>query len=377
MALTGAEALPKATSTLDHAVELPEFAPQQRHAFAAAWAVFWMLMITVAVQDYARDHSSGYWRPVLWEGSSAAMATLILWWQARHLARFDARLVTPWRWALAPLTRLPLLALVFIGGIYALRHAVYANLGLTYEHEPWPQVLLRESTRFSIFYLLFVAVVFGVRSHAALHAQQRRLAQQRLLAQQAQLTQLAQQLEPHFLFNALNTIASAIHVDPDLADSLLTRLAELLRAASDLARRGVVSLDEELRLLDHYAQIMARRFVGRLELKFDIDAACGHCPVPALLLQPLLENAFTHGVEKHPGPVTVALRVTRQDAGGRVRVSVEQSVGRLDAAAARQGVGLTNLRQRLALTWGEAATLAVTARDGGGVVATLEFPCEC
>src|SRR4030095_6515466 len=96
--------------------------------------------------------------------------------------------------------------------------------------------------------------------------------------------------EPHFLFNALNTVASTIHSNPELADSMLTRLAALLRATTDLTRRPTCTLDEELKLLEGYTAIMCERFGDRVTLEHEVDPAARACRVPTLSVQPLMEN---------------------------------------------------------------------------------------
>ena len=176
--------------------------------------------------------------------------------------------------------------------------------------------------------MLFTAIVFGVRTHAA-------LSEQRLRTQAAQLAQLTQQLEPHFLFNALNTIASTIHDKPDLADSLLTRLAALLRATTDLTRRPSCTLDEELKLVDGYAAIMCERFADRVTLRIEVDPAARACRVPTLAIQPLLENAFRHGVER--SSELDAVDAARAAAGDRLRVEVEQEPRRRCRRSGRNG----------------------------------------
>jgi len=338
-----------------------------------AWLVFWLLMITVAVQDHLRQGRGDVWQPLVWEGTSMLMATLLVGLQWRHVARLDVLLHRPWHWFVPALRSLPLSAVVFVLGIYGLRHAIYALVGQTYRHDPWTTVAVYETLRFAIFYLLFVAVVFGIRSHAAMSAERLRAEQALALSQRAQLLQLTQQLEPHFLFNALNTIASTIHSDADLAESLLVKLAALLRAATDLARRPQSALDDELKLLDGYAAIMRERFAGRLTLRFDVEAAARPCAVPTLALQPLLENAFRHGVERHPGPADIVVSAARQ--GNRLRLAVDDDIGVLPAVPAF-GVGLSNLQQRLAATYGGNASLSLRARPGGGVSAVIELPAS-
>jgi two-component system, LytTR family, sensor kinase len=339
-----------------------------------AWGLFWLLMFVLAVQDHWRQGQHDLWRPLLWEGSSCLVASAIAGWQWRRAAGQDAQLTATWRWFTAALVWLPLAAVGFVAAVYSMRHAVHALVGIAYQHGPWRDVFLYESLKFAIFYLLFAAIIFGIRSHATLGATRLRVERERALSQEAQLLQLAQQLEPHFLFNALNTVASTIHTDPDLADSLLVQLAALLRAATDLTRQPEVTLDDELRLLQAYGEIMLQRFAERVSLRFDIDDAARSCRLPTLALQPLLENAFRHGVARTSAPVAIVISARcRTD---RLELAVQDDAGVLEPDL-NLGVGLSNLRQRLAVRYGEQARLTLSARAGGGVLACLELPCAC
>lgn len=339
--------------------------PRTRAGWLLAWAAFWLLMATVAVQDHLHDSGPhSLWRPLLWEGSSCLVASAMLALMWRHMPRDDSLLTQPARWFVRQLRWLPLLAPLFVIAVYAIRHGVVAAFGQTYNHPPWGQVFLYECTKFALFYTLFVAIVFGLRTHLA-------LAKQRERTQAAQLAQLTQQLEPHFLFNALNTVASTIHSNPDLADSMLTRLAALLRATTDLTRKPTCTLDEELRLLEGYSAIMCERFADRVTLQQEVDPAARACRVPTLSVQPLMENAFRHGVERSSEPTRLVLRARRQS--DRVRIELEQNRGAVSDTAAA-GVGIGTLRERLAALHGVHAQVGLDALPGGGVRAWFELP---
>jgi hypothetical protein len=347
------------------AAAVDPWTPRARAGWLLAWAAFWLLMTTVAVQDHVRDTGPhALWRPLLWEGSSCLVASVMLALMWRDAPRHDAELTQPARWFARQLRWLPLLAPLFVVAVYAIRHGVFLALGQTYHHPPWGQVFLYECTKFALFFTLFIAVVFGLRTHMA-------LAEQRMRTQAAQLAQLTQQLEPHFLFNALNTVASTIHSNPDLADSMLTRLAALLRATTDLTRKPTCTLDEELKLLQGYTAIMCERFADRVTLEQQIDPAARACRVPTLSVQPLMENAFRHGVERTSEPTRLVLRAQR--VADRMRVEVEQSRGGVDEAAAA-GVGLGTLRERLAALHGTRAQVGLDALPGGGARAWFELP---
>jgi two-component system, LytTR family, sensor kinase len=342
-----------------------------RAGFVLAWGAFWLLLATVGVQDHWRKGETSWWPPLVWEGTSCLVASAIVWLQWRRLHRLDALLTRPWRWFGASLAPLPLIALAFVAAVFALRHAIYAALGEVYRHDSWGVVLRYETLKFGLFYLLIAAILFGIRTHAALSNERELSERARTLLQQAQLLQLTQQIEPHFLFNALNTIGATIHSNPDLADALLVRLAALLRAATTLTRQPEVRLDEELRLLEAYAAIMQERFADRVRLRFEVDPAAAPCRVPTLALQPLLENAFRHGVETRSGLTSIVVRAQR--AGAQLRLEIEDDGGVLPAHMA-YGTGLSNLQQRLALRYADRAALSLAPRAGGGVTARLELP---
>ncbi len=354
----------------DRAIAMPGAA--YRTAFGIAWAIFWLLMLLLEIQDHRRQGHRDLWQPVLWQASACAVATLVVWFQWRRLIELDPWLDRPRQWFARSLAWLPVTAPLFVLLVYAIRHLAYAALGEVYSHGTWGSVLVYESVKFLLFYLSFAALVFGLRSHAALSRSAMQVERERRHAQQAQLLQLTQQLEPHFLFNALNTISSTIHSDPELADTLLVRLAALLRAATDLARQPETTLDEELRLLESYTDIMRQRFSDRVRIRFDIDASTRVCRVPTLVMQPLIENAFRHGVERRLSPTTIWVRTACVQ--GRLRLEVEDDSGDLPDAV-RYGVGLSNLQRRLAETYGARASIALTRAPTAGVRARVEFPC--
>jgi two-component system, LytTR family, sensor kinase len=175
-----------------------------------------------------------------------------------------------------------------------------------------------------------------------------------------------------------NTIAATIHSNPDLADTLLTRLAALLRAATEMARHPETTLDEEFRLLNAYADIMRQRFADRVTLRVEIDETVRSCRLPTLIMQPLLENAFRHGVERHSvesHSQPTNIRVRAYQAGDRLCLEVQNDRGELPASPVL-GVGLSNLQQRLIARYGARANLALSKPVDGGVLARIEMPCE-
>jgi sensor histidine kinase YesM len=315
--------------------------------------------------------------PVFYEASSMLVATGVAVWRWRRSARDDAWLGRPAQWFWRVLRWTPLMALIFVGALYGLRHAVRASFGLDYAHQPWLEVLAYESLKFSVFYVLFAGIVFALRSYQALAAERLRAAQLERLSTDARLSQLTQQMQPHFLYNALNTIAALVHDDADAADAALLHLSQLLRAATDAARRPLHPLADELALARSYAALMQQRFgPERVQLQWDTDDT-PPIDVPALSLQPLLENAFVHAVEPRAALTTLRVGVHLQGDVLQISVADDGNGPRPGARAANSpGVGLANLRERLQALYGDAASLALRPREGGGSVATLVLPAR-
>ncbi len=333
------------------------------------WTAFCVIMVAVAVRDYARDGGHEWWKPLLWEGSSMLCATAIFWLQRRASPRYASLLGQPWAWFGVHLRWAVLAALLFIASIYAIRHAVYAALGLVYTHEPWLQVLAYEAAKFAIFACLWLGVIFSVDSHSHWQAQRERLLVLQQSLSQARLAQLSAQLRPHFLFNALNTISALMHVDVARADRLLATLGELLRESLQTAPAQLVPLRRELHLLALYAQVMAERFADRVSIEWHIDEAAQEAPVPALLLQPLLENAFKHGVETSSGPVRIRIHA---ELTGNELTLVVANTGEL-VGTPQDRIGLRNCRERLTELYQGRAELRLTS-EAGEVRATVRLP---
>jgi two-component system LytT family sensor kinase len=354
--------------------------PRTRTVLSLAWLMFWALMVAVAIQDYQRAQGKALWQPVLWETSSAVVGTVLLVLLRRWLCRHDeALLPTPARWIGLQLAAMPVFYVLFVPITFAIRHGVYGLMGDTYRHEPWGQVFVYEGVKLVLFYSIFTVIMFGVLSYQALLREKEKAREADRLLGQAQLQRLTQQMQPHFLFNALNTVSSLMHSDVNKADATLMQLADMLRATLDTSEQQQVPLETELRLARGYAQLMAERFADRVTLDWQIDEAALACSVPVLSLQPLIENVFKHTVERRRQ--MTHLRVAAQCQAGRLRLWVEDDQGQLSPEVPPQGegsgIGLANLRARLQVLHGTAASLTLTALVPGGVRAELSLPCGC
>ena len=175
---------------------------------------------------------------------------------------------------------------------------------------------------------------------------------------EARLQLLRSQLNPHFLFNALNSVAALVRHDAGQARSMLERLSRFYRIASQTEGRGSITVAEEIGFARQYLEIERIRFGGRLSMDVEVDESAGDAAVPALILQPLVENAIKHGIARTPGPGWVRIAVRRENG---VCVTIENN-GAFDAA--QENVGLTNTRERLHHLYGEDHELSIRRVDG-------------
>jgi signal transduction histidine kinase len=187
------------------------------------------------------------------------------------------------------------------------------------------------------------------------------------------LSALRAQLQPHFLFNAINTaVVLSSRGDAAAAAKVLTSLADLLRYVLN-DRAEVVKLSDELGFVEQYLSVEQARFPDRLSFSIDADAAARDSLVPHLLLQPLVENAVRHGIAGKitPGKVDITARVE----GERLVITIEDDgVGIDRTTPGDNGVGIVNTRSRLAIMYGSDATFEVMARPGGGTVCRITLP---
>ena len=193
---------------------------------------------------------------------------------------------------------------------------------------------------------------------------------------EARLEALQMQLQPHFLFNTLNAIASLIHVNPAQADKMVSRLGDLLRAALNHSHLHEVTLAEELAFLEKYLDIEQVRFGDRLQIRFEIDDRVRDVLVPNLILQPIVENAIRHGISQRPGPglIVIGARTGADETTVDLEVC-DDGVGLVASSQSGSGVGLDNTRARLEQLYGDAAfRFELLRRREGGVRAALTIP---
>jgi Histidine kinase len=340
-------------------------------ALAALWATLWTLVAIIESAYYIHSPSIPRWQPLTLILSSTCAITVWLAFELRsdRYLRFPLEPSGPW--FLHHLRRLPILAGGYVGIVFGLRHAVFAMAGGTYEHLPWRGQIPFELVKASLFYCLWLGLVYGTLSLFESREQSAKLGLVQKALVESQLAQLQAQLRPHFLFNTLNTVSWLMQIDIVRADRVLTRLGDLLRASLSAGSTSTVPLRHELNLLSLYVDIMQERFAGRVHVDWQIAEDASVIPVPAMILQPLLENAFKYGIERTTGAESI--RVVAFLSLGQLLVQIHNT-GSVLHDEWREGIGTTNCRARLRLLYGDAAGIEISNHAEGGVVASVSLP---
>lgn len=226
---------------------------------------------------------------------------------------------------------------------------------------------------FVVLYCAIVLAHMAYRWYANWQSQRQLAAQMSEDLAQAQLRALQAQLNPHFLFNALNSVVTLIGRDPPQAQRTVVRLAELLRATLHSGSAQEIPLSQELDVTRRYLDIEQVRFADRLSVVWCLDTPFDSM-VPTFALQPLVENALLHGIAPRAAPGEIVVTTSHHDGSVVLRVS-DNGVGLTNSPKTRgAGVGLENLRTRLLRLYGAAASLTLEPKPGGGTDAELRVP---
>ena len=224
-----------------------------------------------------------------------------------------------------------------------------------------------------LLYILAVALHYVALSVQNSRQAENREQEARVLARESELKALKAQINPHFLFNSLNSISALATVDGARAREMCIRLSDFLRNTLKLAEKETISLKEELALAAAYLSVEQVRFGARLRVEQQIHPACQDCAVPSLVLQPLVENAVKHGIA---GLVEGgSIRLTAECVDDFLRVRVENEFDPESPAARKSGLGLVNVRGRLQARYEDQARLD-TSVTGNCFAAEVILPCQ-
>jgi signal transduction histidine kinase len=247
---------------------------------------------------------------------------------------------------------------------------------------PVPFSLLRRSLMSTVDYgsiLYWVVLLTGQSVDYLRRSNETRIRQAELQEQlaEAHLQALRMQMHPHFLFNALNSVAALIPENPRAAEHMLTRLGELLRIYLRSSELQEISLAQEIDFLRRYLEIQKLRFEERLHVHIRLDPAAQTAAVPSLILQPLVENAIVHGIADRDCDGSIEIDAAAEGAQLSLRVADNGSGSQKPAPAGwREGTGLGNTRRRLERIYGPRHGFSVEALANGGTRASIRIPLK-
>ena len=344
-----------------------------------AWSLYWGVWTLLGCYMAAVDVAQGLggWRRSI----SGNLFQYLLWGllalAARALLRrFPLVSGTNVRvWALHLCASFAITSLALLPDHFVFRSLALGRLVLPLSRQDWLGFL--QSYRYQLLpnLLVYWAAVAGFLAlEARRAAQESQLLAARLEAQlgQAQLQALRMQLNPHFLFNTLNAVASLIHSDPEAADRMLARMSGFLRLTLDAPPRPEQSLRQELVFLRSWLDIEQVRFRDRLRVDWQVPDALLEARVPALLLQPLVENALKHGLAGNEGRGTLSIQASLR--GDRLRLEVVDDGPGCSPERLGAGVGTSNTQARLLQMYGDRHRFALEAVPGGGARTVVEIP---
>ena len=340
-----------------------------------------LIALTVSAQIYLSmlHHGHSFLRIAAWQlcswsvWAAATPAVLRLGAQlTRRAASFSS---------LAP-------RVIIMGLVILCAHVVVASVA-TLSLQPYVPVqifrldgaLILQTLSLPVDLLVYFLLLMIGSSIAVYHrARSLELRESRLEADlaRAQLDALRLEIEPHFLFNTLNSIASLIRSRAsDRALTALLGLSDLLRAAVDGRRQHTTTLAEETAFVKRYVELQRARFSDRLQVRYSFSPESERCAVPSFLLQPVVENAFRHGLSRRPGPCSLELAASVD--GSELHVWVRDDGVGLPPdfnLTNHAGTGLRNARQRLQRLYNGAAQLRLEPAEGGGTVAHIRLPVD-
>jgi signal transduction histidine kinase len=328
-------------------------------AFLAA-TLIGLLNFSIVMTSWRAESNGGSAKyPFVWEMTGAYTGLLLLPLIAAFIQRYPRRY----------LLHVPVFVAFAVSHtllMWGSRVLIYRLLGWgTYDYGDMRYRFFMEGQKQLVVYLLVYALLRFLAYARANRERERELTEARLAA-------LKMQLQPHFLFNALNMIAAHVYETPDVAAAMLQNLSQFLRATLKASQAQEVSLREELEFVESYLAIMRARFEERLKVDVALDDEARETLVPHLLLQPLVENSIAHSLRDHARRAEICIAARR--AGDRLRLVIEDNGPGIDGAPSGDGIGLSNTIARLRHLYGERQTLTLHNREEGGLRLTIELP---
>lgn len=352
---------------------------QVRPKWTWYWGIWALMGLYMASWDLAMYPSASIFRMLmlnLLQNGTWGLLGLFLLWLANHRP-IETLAWSHWRvWALH------LLASVVVAALGLL---IAYLISLWVQSDEWKKPLdlamvLKGLPRFYRAYfhtnLLFmwavVASFHGLRIYRKYKAREVEAARLETRFAEAQNLALRMQLQPHFLFNTLNSISALVHSNPDGADEMISRLGDFLRTTLDAPHEQLLPLRRELAFIQDYLAIEQIRFQDRLRVEVQLPADLMELRVPSFILQPLVENALKHGLADRPQGGTLTIR-GRRESGSLVLEIQDDGEG---FTPGREGVGLANVRSRLGLLYKGRGQLDLLGAAGRGTLVILRLPLD-
>ena len=335
--------------------------------YVSGWVIY-LILITFATQLENLQHARFDWRSasdVLWSAPQGLLLALTWplggWMERRKLS------------PLAVFLCHASCALVY-GFLEYLMLWMLFGLNQPAIRYIWPTLY------FIMTYVVIAAVFHTVRTNAAARRQAAAVQQAHSLLLASELNALRNKLNPHFLFNTLHSIIALTRKNPDAAEAALFQFSDMLRYVLDTEKSGSdrVTLDDELQFTRDYLELESLRLGQRLTVEWELDDDAGALALPALSLQPLVENSIKHAFNPHSRPGVLRIRTRVDDAGKLLTMTVGDDGPGADLAAVKQsdGLGIRTVERRLQLEYGARGNLSIATAPGAGFVVTMSIPLE-
>jgi two-component system, LytTR family, sensor kinase len=367
-----------------------ELAPVQRSSVQARPAIlhpalfipaFTMFGLLFALQEWLNMRRAGYWKtgPFVEFGAWGTQYFLwgVFWWLAW---RFAGNFIRDLRLPRIITVALPLGLIVCLVEqmiwVLLVPYIPMRQGPTTYWHHV-AQTFIEDLAESVAIYWFGFFFIRAIGYYQLLRAKESAASRLETELANAKLSALRMQLNPHFLFNMLNSISSLMRTDVDAADSMLEQLSSLLRMSLERGNVQLIPLHEEVEFIETYLAMQNIRYAGRVLQRLTVDPELHDALVPAMFLQPIIENAFAHGISKiDHGELSIEVHRDGQRLQARV-INSGKGLGNDQEEHGRgRGVGLANVRNRLQLHYGEDSAFCIQEIDSGKVQVTISLPLQ-
>ncbi|TFW29428.1 sensor histidine kinase [Massilia horti] len=343
--------------------------PRGWRIYVTGWLTYMAIVAFIIQIDAVLAKHFDWWQALqsMWSTALPALLLSLLWPVTGYLERKGNRLSLMLG---MHLTGAALFALI--------SHAVLVyQMGATTRPASWHAWPFMYSM---ISYAFIAGIFHTTRANAAVRRQTEAMHQAQTLLIAAELSALRSKLNPHFLFNTLHSIIALTRRDPDAAETALFRFSDMLRYILDTEKSGSdrVTLDAELDFVRDYLELEALRLGPRLSVEWDLDPDAGGCPVPALTLQPLVENSIKHAFNPHSRPGVLRIRTGLDTQAGVLTLSVHDDGPGADQERVRAapGLGIRTIERRLQLDYGPRVQSRIDTAPGAGFGVSISIPLE-